>query len=186
MKLWLPIAAALGVLAGYGAWVWLTVDACLDRGGVWAGPMGCRTTLPKVDRILIDKSDRKLWAFEHGRKVAEMSIALGRSPAGDKQVEGDDRTPEGVYPITAHKFDSAYHRALRLGYPTAKQAAAAKAEGRNPGGDIMIHGIRNGLGWIGRLHLSSDWTRGCVAVTNGEIDWLYQSVKDGIPVEIRA
>ena len=87
--------------------------------------MGCRTTLPKVDRILIDKSDRKLWAFEHGRKVAEMSIALGRSPAGDKQVEGDDRTPEGVYPITAHKFDSAYHRALRLGYPTAKQAAAA-------------------------------------------------------------
>lgn len=183
------ISAALGALflagSGYFGWDWLRIDACLDRGGMWAGQMGCQMSLPNVDRIVIDKSDRKLLAFERGRKVAEMDVALGRSPEGDKQSEGDNRTPEGVYPVTEHKYDSSYHRALRLGYPTKIQLTQAR-RGRDPGADIMIHGIRNGMGWIGRLHLASDWTRGCVAVTDGEIDWLYQSVTDGTPVEIRA
>ena len=172
--------------AGYFAWDLLRVDSCLDRGGMWAGPMGCQTQLPKVDRILIDKSDRTLLAFEHGRIVARMSVALGREPIGDKQREGDNRTPEGTYPITQHKPDSAYHRALRLGYPTSGQIALAKKRGDEPGADIMIHGIRNGLGWMGSLHRIGDWTRGCVAVTNGETDWLYQSAADGTHVEIRA
>ena len=180
------LVALLFLAGGYFAWDWLRVDSCLDRGGMWAGRMGCQTSLPDVDRIVIDKSARKLVAFERGRKVAEMDIALGRDPEDNKRSEGDNRTPEGVYPIVEHKYDSAYRRALRLGYPTNAQLAQARGEGRNPGGDIMIHGIRNGLGWIGRLHLASDWTRGCVAVTNGEIDWLYQSAADGTPVEIRA
>jgi murein L,D-transpeptidase YafK len=180
------LAALLLLGGGYVAWDWLRVDTCLDRGGMWAGPMGCQTELPKIDRIVIDKSDRKLMAFERGRKVAEMDVALGRDPVGDKRSEGDNRTPEGIYPVTAHKFDSAYYRALRLGYPTPVQQAQAKRDGRDPGGDIMIHGIRNGVGWVGSLHRVTNWTRGCVAVTNGEIDWLYQSAADGTPVEIRA
>lgn len=171
---------------GYFVWDWLRVDSCLDRGGMWAGPMGCQMTLPNVDRILIDKSDRKLFAFERGRKVAEMDVALGREPVGDKRLEGDNRTPEGIYPVTELKYDSAYYRALRLGYPTPSQAAQAKQEGRDPGSDIMIHGIRNGFGWIGSLHGAVDWTRGCIAVTDGEMSWLFQSVADGTPVEIRA
>jgi murein L,D-transpeptidase YafK len=180
------IAALLLAGAGYFVWDFLRVDSCLDSGGMWAGPMGCRTELPEIDRIIIDNSNRKLFAFERGKRVAQMNISLGREPVGDKHFEGDNRTPEGLYPVIAHKDDSEFYRALRLGYPTATQVRQAKREGRDPGGDIMIHGIRDGLGWIGRLHLLSDWTRGCVAVTNPEMSWLYQSVKDGTPVEIRA
>lgn len=180
--LWL----ALLVLIGVSTWQFLRVDDCLDRGGVWAGPMGCRTNLPKVDRIIIDKSERRLSAYERGRKVADMKVALGRNPLGDKRSEGDNKTPEGVYPVIAHKSDSEFHRALRLGYPTRRQRVLAEKHGRDPGGNIMIHGLRNGFGWLGRIHRTLDWTAGCVAVTNGEIDWLYQSVADGTPVEVRA
>ena len=180
------VAGFLLAAAGWLGWNWWQVDACRDRGGLWAGPMGCQTSLPSIDRILIDKSDRKLFAFEKGRKVAEMSVALGRSPVGQKLRERDDRTPEGIYPVILHKADSAYYRALKLGYPTLAQRRRAKAAGIDPGDDIMIHGIRNGFGWIGALHRSIDWTRGCIAVTDGEISWLFQSVADGTPVEIRA
>jgi len=180
------LAAILLAATAYFVWDWVRVDACLDRGGMWAGPMGCRTELPEVDRILIDKSDRKLVAFERGRVVATMKVALGRDPAGNKQVEGDNRTPEGIYPIEAHKPDSAFHRALRLGYPGARQQARAERGGYDPGSDIMIHGLPNGLGWIGSLQHRMDWTQGCIALTNGEVDWLYQSARDGTPVEIRA
>jgi murein L,D-transpeptidase YafK len=182
----LLLAAILLAVAGYFVWDWFKADSCLDRGGMWAGPMGCRTSLPKVDRILIDKSDRTLTAYENGKPVATMGIALGRDPIGQKEREGDNRTPEGTYPVVMHKADSAYYRALKLGYPTPTQRLQAKASGIDPGDDIMIHGIRNGLGWIGTLHRTTDWTRGCIAVTDGEISWLFQSVPDGTPVEIRA
>jgi murein L,D-transpeptidase YafK len=180
------IAALLLTAIGYFAFDYIRVDSCLDSDGMWAGPMGCRSELPDVDRILIDKSERRLVAFERGRAVAVMNVALGRQPVGDKLSEGDNKTPEGTYPITAHKYDSSFHRALRLGYPTPAEFEKAKRDGRKPGGDIMIHGIRNGFGWVGGLHHIVNWTRGCVAVTDGEIDWLYQSARDGTPVEIRA
>lgn len=181
------VAAILALSGGgYSAWHWLAVDSCLDKGGMWGGSMGCQMSLPNVDRILIDKSDRTLIAYEKGKVVASMKVALGRDPVGPKEREGDNRTPEGVYPIVMHKTDSGYYRALKLGYPTPAQALKAKAKGIEPGDDIMIHGIRNGFGWIGGLHRTADWTRGCVAVTDGEMIWLFQSVSDGTPVEIRA
>lgn len=179
-------AGLVAAAAGYGAWHFVRVDACLDSGGAWFGHLGCLNELPKVDRIVVDKSDRRLLAFSGGKVVQRFAISLGRNPIGGKSREGDNRTPEGVYPVVAHKFDSSFYRALRLGYPTPQQASAAKARGIDPGGDIMIHGLPNGMGWLGRLHRNSDWTRGCIALTNGEMNWLYQAVPDGTPVEIKA
>jgi murein L,D-transpeptidase YafK len=178
--------ALTSVFAGRAAWHEVQADRCLDRGDVWFGGIGCRHRLARIDRIVIDKSARRLIAYEDGRAVGEMTVALGRQPSGDKERSGDDRTPEGVFPIVAHPARSGYHRALRLGYPTAAQAQAARRRGIEPGGDIMIHGIRNGLGWLGSWHSMVDWTHGCIAVSDGEIDWLYQAAADGTPVEIRA
>jgi murein L,D-transpeptidase YafK len=162
------------------------VDRCLDRGGAWFGGIGCEVLPLRVDRIIVEKSAHRLTAFEKGRAVREMHVALGRAPVGDKTRAGDDRTPEGVFPIIAHQPASAYHRALRLGYPTPAQVRVGRLRGIDPGGDIMIHGLPNGMGWLGAWHRMIDWTRGCIALTDGEIDWLFQATPDGTPVEIRA
>lgn len=155
--------------------------------GEYAGEAGaCTDALVPVDHILVDKSDRRMWAFARGRQVRSFAIALGRDPVGDKRKQGDNRTPEGIYPVTAHNPDSNYHLSLRLGYPTPAQRAEAEAAGIDPGGDIMIHGLPNGLGPVGLAHLARDWTAGCIAVTNEEIEWLYEAVPVGTPVEIRA
>lgn len=159
---------------------------CLARGGSWFGEVGCEVEEPRIDRIVVDKSERMLWAYEAGRAVRGFPVALGTDPVGDKERQGDGRTPEGVYPVVLHKPDSSFHRALRLGYPTPEQVEAAEEAGIDPGGDIMIHGLPNGQGFIGKAHLAADWTAGCIAVTNDEIEWLYAFVADGTPVEIRA
>jgi murein L,D-transpeptidase YafK len=177
-------ALTLTIPAGLYALEFLEQDACLDSGGAWFGQLGCQTDLPKIDRILIKKSQRKLIALSGGKVAETMSVSLGREPVGQKHMEGDSRTPEGLYRITEHKRDSRYYRALRLGYPINKQITKAKALGVDPGGDIMIHGLPNGLGALGRAHLWMDWTRGCIALTNGEVDWLYQTTPDGTVVEI--
>jgi murein L,D-transpeptidase YafK len=186
-RIWWGAGAAVALLGlGRVAWHEVEVDRCLDRGNVWFAGLGCEDRVPRVDRIVVEKSTRRLIAFERGRAVREMTVALGREPAGNKVRAGDDRTPEGVFPIVAHQPASGYYRALRLGYPSPAQARLARLQGVDPGGDIMIHGLPNGLGWLGAWHRTIDWTRGCVAVTDGEMDWLYQAVPDGTPVEIRA
>lgn len=146
----------------------------------------CTSQIVAVDRIVIDKSERRMWAYAKGQPIRAFDIALGRDPVGDKERQGDNRTPEGIYPVTAHNPESAFHLSLRLGYPTPEQSAAAEATGTDPGGDIMIHGLPNGQDYLGRAHLARDWTAGCIAVTNEEIEWLYEAVAVGTPVEIRA
>ncbi len=123
--------------------------------------------------------------MQGGKVVASYPASLGRQPVGAKASEGDMRTPEGVYRISQHKVDSTCYRALRISYPSPEQQAAAKAAGRAPGGNIMIHGLKNGWGWLGRCHRWWDWTAGCVAVTNAEMDLLWDAVADGTPVELR-
>lgn len=139
----------------------------------------------KADKVLILKGARRLVLLREDLPIREYPIALGREPVGPKAQEGDGRTPEGQYVIDYRKPDSAFHRALHISYPTPEQQAAAAAVGIDPGGQIMIHGIRNGQGLMGRWHRMRDWTQGCIALTDAEIEQVWEAVPDGTPVEIR-
>jgi murein L,D-transpeptidase YafK len=140
----------------------------------------------RADRVLVLKSERRLTLLRSGDELRSYRIALGGSPIGHKTRQGDSRTPEGVYTIDYRNLRSAYHRSLHISYPNAADRAAARAAGVvSPGGDIMIHGIRNGMGWLGDQHRRVYWTDGCIAVTNLEIEEIWDAVADGTPIEIR-
>lgn len=139
----------------------------------------------QATRVVIEKTARRLTLERDGRVLARYGVALGSNPAGQKAREGDGRTPEGIYAVDFKHPRSRYHLALRISYPDARASEAAKRAGVPPGSDIMIHGIRNGLGWVGGLHRERDWTDGCIAVTNAEIREIWSRVPEGTPVEIR-
>ncbi|MEY2574726.1 MAG: hypothetical protein QOF80_213 [Verrucomicrobiota bacterium] len=138
-----------------------------------------------ADRVLVEKSARRLTLLKNGITLKTYRVALGRAPVGAKEYEGDQRTPEGIYAIDFHKPDSDYHLALHVSYPEQRDVDRAAAQGLSAGSDIMIHGLPNGRGWIGRFHRRSDWTAGCVAVTDFEIEEIYRAVPDGTPIELR-
>ena len=138
-----------------------------------------------ADRVLVEKSARRLTLLRNGNALKTYRVALGRAPVGAKGYEGDQRTPEGIYSIDFHKPDSDYHLALHVSYPEQRDIDRAAAQGLSAGSDIMIHGLPNGRGWIGRFHRRSDWTAGCVAVADFEIEEIYRAVPDGTPVELR-
>lgn len=161
---------------------------CLLALGVLVGAHLNLRPLPpeaKSDRVIVEKSARRLTLFRGRTLLKSYRVALGRAPIGAKQQEGDQRTPEGLYRIDFHKSDSAFHRALHISYPEQRDITRAAARGVSAGGDIMIHGLPNGRGWIGALHRRIDWTAGCIAVTNSEIEEIYRTVPDGTPIEIR-
>lgn len=139
----------------------------------------------RVDRILIEKALRKLTLLNGDRPVRSYKVALGAEPKGHKRREGDQRTPEGTYSIDARNPNSDFFLSLRISYPNEQDLARAKARGQDPGGQIMIHGLRNGRGWIGSRHQRNDWTDGCVAVTNSEMLEIWRMVDLGTPVEIK-
>jgi murein L,D-transpeptidase YafK len=138
-----------------------------------------------VSKILVLKREHKLLLLNGVRVVKSYSIAIGRGGLSPKERVGDHKTPEGFYRIDSRKTDSRFHRALHISYPSPADMERARLLGVSPGGDIMIHGIRNGLGWLGPLHRMIDWTSGCIAVTDAEIDEIWSLVPDGTPVEIR-
>lgn len=117
--------------------------------------------------------------------VKSYRIALGGVPKGHKECQGDNRTPEGHYIIDSRNKSSKYHRSLHVSYPNPADIRAAKKRGCNPGGDIMIHGLPNGYGWTGASHTAIDWTLGCIAVTNKEIEEIWRLVPNGTPIEIK-
>jgi len=165
-------------------WAVILGAVCLGSGcGDVESPLPDGAT---ADHVIIEKSKRELTLLSEGKTLKSYHVALGRNPTGAKTQEGDNRTPEGVYLIDSRKSDSGYHRALHLSYPNAADLERARGLGVEPGGDIMIHGIRNGFGWVGRLHRLIDWTRGCIAVTDGEIQEMWRAVPNGAVVEIRA
>jgi murein L,D-transpeptidase YafK len=139
----------------------------------------------RADRILIEKKAHAMTLFSGGHPLRRYAVALGRGGLEPKAREGDDKTPEGLYRIDARNARSAFHLALHISYPEARDTERAAARAENPGSDIMIHGIRNGLGWLGSLHRRLDWTAGCVAVTDPEIEEIWRVVPIGTPVEIR-
>jgi murein L,D-transpeptidase YafK len=133
----------------------------------------------------VEKAARRLTLLDHGRPLKTYPVSLGWSPRGPKQQEGDYRTPEGIYTIDWHKPNSICHRALHVSYPDAADQAQATARGVSPGGSIMVHGLPNGFGWMGAFHRIFNYTAGCVAVTDVQIDEIYGAVADGTPIEIR-
>lgn len=138
-----------------------------------------------TDRILVEKAARRMTLYSEGRAIRIYRVALGRGGPAAKEQAGDGRVPEGVYSITGRNPESAYHLSLRIGYPRPDQLLRAAELGIDPGGDIMIHGLPNGLGWVGGEHRRRDWTEGCIALTNEEIEEVWRLVPDGTEIEIR-
>ena len=138
-----------------------------------------------ADRILIEKAARRLTLYRGTTVVQSYAVSLGLAPVGAKEREGDQRTPEGRYRVTEHKADSSFHRALRVSYPEAGDVARAAQHGYAPGFDIMIHGLPNDWGVIGRMHRFRDWTAGCIALTNAEIEEVFRVVTPDAQIEIR-
>lgn len=139
----------------------------------------------KADSVLILKKDHLLELIAGGKVIRTYRVALGRGGLAPKQQEGDARTPEGHYTIDTRNASSHYYKALHISYPNAEDRSRAANLGVSPGGAIMIHGLPNGMGHIGSAHRLYDWTLGCVAVTDQEIDEIWTMVPVGTPVEIR-
>ncbi|TKW67466.1 MAG: hypothetical protein DI616_06270 [Paracoccus denitrificans] len=136
-----------------------------------------------IDRILIEKKARRLSVYQEGRLVREYRIALGSAPDGDKVRQGDGRTPEGVFKVDRRNDKSRFHLSLGLDYPKPEDRTRARAGGYDPGGDIFIHGQPNQIAAGHRV--KGDWTDGCIAIDNHQIDELFAATRIGTEVEIR-
>ncbi len=133
---------------------------------------------PEVTYVVVNKEDRSMYLLHHDKVLEEYKIKLGFAPIGHKTFEGDGRTPEGAYRIDRRNRNSRYHLSIGISYPNSDDIARAEAMGKQPGGDIFIHGTPTN--YIGQ----NDWTWGCIAVSNGEIEEIYAMVKDGTAIFI--
>ncbi len=140
---------------------------------------------PKIDQVIVAKHDRTLTLLSQGKAIRTYKISLGGSPVGPKQQEGDHKTPEGRYILDRRNPKSKFYRAIHISYPNQEDRKQAAQRHVSPGGDIMLHGLPNGFGWLDATHLAVDWTDGCIAVTNREMDEIWDLVPDGTPIEIK-
>lgn len=138
----------------------------------------------KIDSIVVLKSERRLEVYNKGHLLKTYKIALGEHPVGQKQYEGDRKTPEGLYFINDKNPNSDYHKNLGISYPNTTDRAFAAKNSKSPGGSVKIHGLKNGKGYIGAAHLLTDWTHGCIAVTDEEVDEIYSHTPIGTPINI--
>mgnify|MGYP003148135709 FL=1 len=156
-------------------------------GGLALGLAGCASKLrtydgPEVTRLQMFKGDRNLFLFNNTSVLKAYRIDLGFAPEGSKQFEGDGKTPEGAYTVDRRNPDSLFHLSIGISYPNEADIAFAAAQGQEPGGDIFIHGgPRPGIDAI-----KPDWTAGCIAVSDREIEDIYAMVRDGTPIDIFA
>jgi murein L,D-transpeptidase YafK len=137
-----------------------------------------------IDSIAVHKRAHKMYLFEEGRLIGVYNIALGKQPVGPKRTKGDCKTPEGLYYINDKNPNSDYYMNLGISYPNNEDRYIAKRMGRSPGGDIKIHGMPNGKAYLGAVHTASDWTLGCIAITNEQMDELFRHVEVGTPIKI--
>lgn len=138
----------------------------------------------RIDRVRVEKGERRMDLIADGRVVRGYAIALGGDPVGHKQREGDGRTPEGLYVLDWRNAQSSFYKSIHVSYPDAADKASARRRGVDPGGMIMIHGQPNGYGWAAWAFQWFDWTDGCIAVTNSEMDEIWNLVRNGTPIEI--
>ncbi len=137
-----------------------------------------------IDRIVVYKAAHRLEAYSGDKLIVIYKIAIGKNPLGAKEYEGDQRTPEGRYTINDRNPNSGYHRNLGISYPNRQDIENARRSGKPPGGDVKIHSLKNGHGYIGKFHRLRDWTNGCIAVTDQEMDELYAHTALGATIEI--
>ena len=137
---------------------------------------------PEVTQVIVDKSDRRMYLLHHSEVLKSYDIGLGFAPEGHKQFEGDGKTPEGLYFIDRRNPNSKFHLSIGIDYPNERDIAEALAMGKSPGGDIFIHG---GPPKGSKADPRSDWTWGCIAVTNREMEHIYAMVDDGTPILIQ-
>jgi murein L,D-transpeptidase YafK len=161
---------------GIFAFVWLSG---------YAGSRLAAKPAAKVDRIVIEKQNRTLSLMAGAKILKTYKVALGGQPVGAKNRQGDHKTPEGIYSVDAKNPNSQFYKALHISYPNQADRENARQLGVRPGGDVEIHGLGAKWGWIGAKHRLTDWTDGCIAVTNEEIDEIYPQIQVGTPVEIR-
>lgn len=141
--------------------------------------------VPHVDRIVVEKANRTLKLMSGSLVVRRYDICLGRRPQGPKRCRGDRRTPEGHYIIDGRNGGSRYHRSLHISYPSYEDLRASRKRGCRPGGNIMVHGQPYERHHRGPALNTFDWTNGCIAVTNAQIDEIWRLVPDGTPIDIR-
>jgi murein L,D-transpeptidase YafK len=152
---------------------------------VSAAPPNAAPAKTHADLIVVDKTTRVMTLYAKKKVIKSYRIALGGNPVGDKEQEGDSRTPEGRYIIDAKNPKSSFHLSLHISYPSKQDRAAARKRGVSPGGAIMIHGTPEGLAALYGVGIRPDWTAGCIAVTNEEMDEIFKSVRLGTPIIIK-
>lgn len=145
----------------------------------------CAISAVTIDAVLVDKSDKVLYLKNKGRIVKQYHVVFGANPNGHKQQEGDERTPEGRYLLDYKNAHSGYYKSIHISYPNRLDKKRAKLRGVNPGGAVMIHGQKNGWGWLSFLSRFFNWTNGCIALADRDMEEVWQAVKIGTPIEIR-
>lgn len=138
-----------------------------------------------ADRVVVLKKERTLQLLSDGKVIKTYKVALGGDPVGPKTRRGDHKTPEGTYVLDSRNAHSQFHKSIHISYPNPRDRAPAQQRGVSPGGDVFVHGLPNGYGWVGAGHRARDWTDGCIAVTNEEIEEIWSAVADGTPIQIR-
>jgi murein L,D-transpeptidase YafK len=142
-------------------------------------------SIQKADKVVVYKSERKMELLYRGSAIRTYEISLGDSPVGHKEMQGDERTPEGDYVIDYRNPNSHYHLSLHISYPDKKDKESARKKGVKPGGLIMIHGLPNKFAWAAKLFAGRDWTDGCIAVNdNNQIEEIWNLVPNGTPISI--
>jgi murein L,D-transpeptidase YafK len=149
------------------------------------GPVEAADKPLHADKVVVLKRERTLQLLSQGKVIKTYKVALGGGPVGPKTRQGDHKTPEGLYVLDSRKAHSQFYKALHISYPSVGDRAAAKQSGVSAGGDVFVHGLPNGYGWIGAGHRAKDWTDGCIAVTDEEVDEIWLAVANGTPIEIR-
>ncbi len=145
----------------------------------------CSANEQKVDHVLVKKSAEKMYLLFEGKVLKTYSVSFGANPDGHKEQEGDERTPQGNYVLDYKKEDSSFYKAIHISYPNEIDIEKAKKAGVSPGGQIMIHGQKNGFAWLSGLTQYFNWTDGCIAVTNQEMEEIWNLVDTGTPIEIQ-
>jgi len=150
--------------------------------------LGTSQTVPTpmhADRVVVLKKEHTLQLLNQGKVIKTYKVALGGDPVGPKARQGDHKTPEGVYVLDSRNPHSQFYNSIHISSPNASDRAAARHQRISPGGDVFVHGLPNGYRHVGAAHRLKDWTDGCIAVTDEEMDEIWRAVADGTPIEIR-